>query len=235
MAAAAAATDPGIRAAAAAAAAASVGWPPQPHRYDPALHDKYLDGDMQRLATLVADKLAGLPDRKQRRVAFEKYVTHCLAGGRYGDAAEDAERAAAERLEDPFDTVALTLPRAAEDTPEALLARRDALWRDVRASRSAAAEMDDKALLRALSAEDDPRFGQLLDLTENANDVVRMAAAPTCAGWPRGAWASVCEGALLGPFATRDEARVHIRAVPRSCFGAVSWQVGVPLVPLMIG
>jgi len=194
---------------------------------------RYLDGDMKRLAEEVAAMVAELPDRKLRRVAFEKYVTHCLAERRHSD----KKRAAAEDLEDPFVAMkggGAAMPHAIEDTPEALLAQRDALLHDVRASRPAAAKMDDEALLRALRAEDDPRFYQLLELTLRANRALQVVAAPTWSGWPRGAWASACDGKVLGPFGTRDEARVSIDTLPRSFFGALSWQVGIPPVPLYI-
>jgi len=201
--------------------------------YDPALHDKYLNDHMKRLASELAAMVAGLPDCKQRRVAFEKYVTRCLARTLYGSETGGA----AESLEDPFTAVEdgdAAMALAALDKHEGLLAQRDALLHDVRASRPAADEMDDQALLDALSAEEDPRLDELLVLTLRANQAHKAVAALTCAGWPRGAWASVCEGAVLGPFATREEAAVHINMVPRSCFGALSWQVGVPVVPLEI-
>ena len=123
-------------------------------------------------------------------------------------------------------------PLVDEDAPESLLARREAILHEVRASRDGGSEDD---FLLALNVADDPLFDQLLELTRRANDAQRVATTPTWSARPRGMWASVCEATLLGPFPTFDAALAHVRSLPRSCFGAFSWQVGEPPAQLAIG
>ena len=50
--------------------------PVQP--YKPELHDKWLSSDLKQAAERIARELWNKPDRKQTRIAFEKYVTHCI-------------------------------------------------------------------------------------------------------------------------------------------------------------
>ena len=50
--------------------------PVQPYNSD--LHDKWLSPDLKRAAESIAKELWNKTDRKQTRIAFEKYVTHCI-------------------------------------------------------------------------------------------------------------------------------------------------------------
>jgi hypothetical protein len=115
---------------------------------------------------------------------------------------------------------------------KSFLLQRDALIHEISASHPAVTE---DILLSALNEEDDPRFCQLLDLTQNANAVRRTETESTWSAWPRGSWACICEATLLGPFLTHEAAIEHVRSIPRSCFGAFSWQVGIPPTSLRIG
>jgi hypothetical protein len=46
--------------------------------YNPSLHDGLLTWDLKRAAETIANELWSKKDRKQTRIAFEKYVTHCI-------------------------------------------------------------------------------------------------------------------------------------------------------------
>ncbi len=116
---------------------------------------------------------------------------------------------------------------------ESFLTQRDIVLQGVRAT--AVAVLSDDILLSNLNFQDDARFDQLMDLTMSANQMHRTATEHIWSTWPCGMWASICEATLLGPFVSHEEAMVHLRLLPRSCFGAISWQVGVPPERLMIG
>ncbi len=108
---------------------------------------------------------------------------------------------------------------------EPLLKQRDAVLKDAYASYPNLANANEATLLDTLNSKEDPWFETLLDLTREVNQLTRENTHATWMHWPRGSWASVCETNLLGPFASHEEAITHIRTIPRSCFGALSWQV----------
>lgn len=219
-----------------------------------ASHEELLDEVLKRLAAELASALVISPNRKQQRIAFEEYVTKCLVERL--SAAAGSERAddirEAELEDDPFARLYLSARggaepdwmRPSEGFPAKLLAQRDALMSEARASREAeapsgssgspAGTITDAELLRALNIADDPSFLQIKELTRRVHHAKRSLTAPEWSTWPRGSWATVCDDRLLGPFPSHEAAIAEVKRTGRSCFGACSWQVGVPPEALIL-
>ncbi len=119
-------------------------------------------------------------------------------------------------------------------SPKRLIELRNELWTEILSTRTDAEIETEKNILHSLNTEDDPRFLKLLDLTQDANQLTRTTS-PEWRSWDKGNWAVACEGELSGPFSSRDAAFAHIATIPRSYFGALSWQVGIDPIPLVIG
>lgn len=214
--------------------------------------EELLDETMKRLGAEVAAALVSVPNRKQQRIAFEKYVTRCLIERLSGSTSTEHEHMVrvAELQNDPFAALyagadggagpADTSPACAlVDDPVTLLAQRGVLLSEVRARRGHCAEgaepaATDAELLSALNAADDPAFHQIAQLTQRAIEARKRLTATVWSAWPRGSWASVCDDRLLGPFPSFDAAYTEIKSQPRSGFGAASWQVGVTPTPLCL-
>lgn len=190
---------------------------------------------------------------KQRRINFEEYVTRFLVqrASAVASSTDVDDLLAAELENDPFAHMYSTDAGAgpggrsllcpSEDLPAKLLAQRDALMSEIRASHEAktpsgspAATITDAELLRALNVAGEPRFHQLRQLMRRANDAKQSLTASEWGTWPRGSWASVCDDRLLGPFPSYEAAIAEVKRIPRSCFGAFSWQVGVPPEALIL-
>lgn len=92
----------------------------------------------------------------------------------------------------------------------------------------------DEDVLLVLIDTDDARFEQLNTMADEIRELAQETTRAVWSAWPEGKWACVYDGAIHGPFETKQEADAEFAAHARSRLGSLSWQVGVTLETLRL-